>query len=322
MNSTPTEQNSNQRQVPELSLLSYVNGTTGDQVKFVDDLYLGLKEYGFIILKDHTVDQAKVDRAYDYVHEFFQLPEETKMKYYDEKIAGQRGYTPFKREHAKDNPNPDLKEFWHVGRELAEGSQYKGVYPENIWPTEINEFKQSFQELYNSMDATAVVLLEALGKALDVPADYFKNMIADGNSILRTIHYPPTKGQDTHNSIRAAAHEDINLITMLVGATASGLQLLDRDGTWLDVNSKPGQIVVDTGDMMSRITNDVLPATTHRVINPETDSEARYSMPYFVHPHSQAMLSCLKSCEGTGRKYEDITAGDFLIQRLKEIGLL
>ncbi|MBC99440.1 MAG: oxidoreductase [Halobacteriovoraceae bacterium] len=322
MNSTPTEQNSNQRQVPELSLLSYVNGTTGDQVKFVDDLYLGLKEYGFIILKDHTVDQVKVDRAYDYVHEFFQLPEETKMKYYDEKIAGQRGYTPFKREHAKDNPNPDLKEFWHVGRELAEGSQYKGVYPENIWPTEINEFKQSFQELYNSMDATAVVLLEALGKALDVPADYFKNMIADGNSILRTIHYPPTKGQDTHNSIRAAAHEDINLITMLVGATASGLQLLDRDGTWLDVNSKPGQIVVDTGDMMSRITNDVLPATTHRVINPETDSEARYSMPYFVHPHSQAMLSCLKSCEGTGRKYEDITAGDFLIQRLKEIGLL
>ena len=172
------------------------------------------------------------------------------------------------------------------------------------------------------MDATAVVLLEAMGKALDVPADYFKNMIADGNSILRTIHYPPTKGQDTHNSIRAAAHEDINLITMLVGATASGLQLLDRDGTWLDVNSKPGQIVVDTGDMMSRITNDVLPATTHRVINPETDSEARYSMPYFVHPHSQAMLSCLKSCEGTGRKYEDITAGDFLIQRLKEIGLL
>jgi len=317
---TTTE--TNQRKVPELSLLSYVNGTSADQVKFVDDLFVGLKEYGFIILKDHTVDQVKVDRAYDFVHEFFQMSQENKMRYYDKEIAGQRGYTPFKREHAKNNPNPDLKEFWHVGRELAATSQYKGVYPENIWPSEIAEFKSSFQELYNSMDATAVILLEALGKALDLPVNYFKDMIADGNSILRTIHYPPTKGQDTHNSIRAAAHEDINLITMLVGATASGLQLLDRDGTWLDVNSKPGQIVVDTGDMMSRLTNEILPATTHRVINPDTDSEARYSMPFFVHPHSKAMLSCLDSCVGEGRKYEDITAGDFLVQRLKEIGLL
>ena len=312
----------NERKVPELSLLSYVNGTSADQVKFVDDLFVGLKEYGFIILKDHTVDQIKVDRAYDFVHEFFQMTEENKMRYYDKEIAGQRGYTPFKREHAKNNPNPDLKEFWHVGRDLAATSQYKGVYPENIWPSEIAEFQTSFQELYNSMDATAVILLEALGKALDLPVNYFKDMIADGNSILRTIHYPPTKGQDTHNSIRAAAHEDINLITMLVGATASGLQLLDRDGTWLDVNSKPGQIVVDTGDMMSRLTNEILPATTHRVINPDTDSEARYSMPFFVHPHSKAMLSCLDSCVGEGRKYEDITAGDFLVQRLKEIGLL
>jgi len=311
-----------QRQVPELSLLSYVNGVAGDQVKFVDDLYCGLKEYGFIILKDHTVDQTRVDKAYDYVHEFFQLPAEVKMKYYDDKMAGQRGYTPFKREHAKGNPNPDLKEFWHVGIDLADSSPYKGIYPENIWPTEIIEFKKAFQDLYSSMDATAVVLLEALGRALDVPANFFKDMITDGNSILRTIHYPPTKGHDTKNSIRAGAHEDINLITMLVGATASGLQLLDRDGTWLDVNSKPGQIVVDTGDMMSRLTNDVLPATTHQVINPDNDGEARYSMPFFVHPHSNAMLSCLDSCVGEGKKYQDISAGDFLVQRLKEIGLM
>lgn len=310
------------RQVPELSLLSYVNGSDNDQVTFVNELYNGLKEYGFIILKDHTVDQTKVDRAYDLVHEFFHLDEETKRKYFDDKIAGQRGYTPFKTEHAKDNPNPDLKEFWHVGRDLAATSQYKGIYPENIWPTEVGEFKEAFQELYASMDATAGILLEALGRALDVPSTFFKEMIADGNSILRTIHYPPTKGHDTQSSIRAAAHEDINLITMLVGATASGLQLLDRDGTWLDVNSKPGQIVVDTGDMMSRLTNEVLPATTHRVVNPDSDGEARYSMPYFVHPHSNAMLSCLPSCEGAGRKYDDITAGDFLAQRLREIGLM
>ncbi len=309
------------RQVPELSLLSYINGSSGDRLAFIDDLYNGLRDYGFIILKDHIIDQLKVDLAYELVHEFFHLSNEKKMNYFDEEIAGQRGYTPFKTEHAKNNPNPDLKEFWHVGRELDQSSQYKGVYPENIWPHEIVEFKKAFTELYSAMDQTSVVLLEALGIALDVPRGYFKEMINDGNSILRTIHYPPTKGQDTHNSIRAAAHEDINLITMLVGATASGLQLLDRDGTWLDVNSKPGQIVVDTGDMMSRLTNGILPATTHRVVNPEADSEARYSMPYFVHPHSKAVLSCLDSCKGEGRKYDDITAGDFLDQRLIEIGL-
>ncbi len=309
------------RKVPELSLLSYVNGTSADQIKFVDDIFTGLKDYGFIILKDHTIEQKKIDRAYALVQEFFHLPLETKMKYKMDN-GGQRGYTPFKTEHAKDNKNPDLKEFWHVGRELAASSQYKGVYPENIWPSEVAEFEKTFKELYQAMDMTSVILLEAIGRALDVPNTFFKDMVADGNSIIRTIHYPPTKGEDTNNSIRSAAHEDINLITMLVGATDSGLQLLDRDGSWLDVNSKPGEIVVDTGDMMSRLTNEVLPATTHRVVNPNNDSSARFSMPFFVHPHSKAMLSCLPSCVGTGAKYADITAGDFLAQRLREIGLM
>jgi len=309
------------RKVPELSLLSYVNGTSADQIKFVDDMFTGLKDYGFIILKDHTIEQKKIDRAYELVQEFFHLPLETKMKYKMDN-GGQRGYTPFKTEHAKDNKNPDLKEFWHVGRELAASSQYKGVYPENIWPSEVAEFEKTFKDLYQAMDMTSVILLEAIGKALDVPNTFFKEMVADGNSIIRTIHYPPTKGEDTKNSIRSAAHEDINLITMLVGATDSGLQLLERDGTWLDVNSKPGEIVVDTGDMMSRLTNDVLPSTTHRVINPTSDASARFSMPFFVHPHSKAMLSCLPSCVGAGAKYADITAGDFLSQRLREIGLM
>lgn len=308
------------RKVPELSLLSYVNGTTADKIKFVDDITRGLKDYGFIILKDHTIEQKKIDRAYELVKTFFALPLETKLKYKLDN-GGQRGYTPFKTEHAKDNKNPDLKEFWHVGRELLATSQYKGVYPENAWPTEIAEFKNIFMELYEAMDTTSQILLESIGKGLDLPGSYFNDMIKDGNSIIRTIHYPPTKGEDTKNSIRAAAHEDINLITMLVGATDSGLQLLERDGTWLDVNSRPGEIVVDTGDMMSRITNNVLPSTTHRVINPSSDSSARYSMPFFVHPHSKAMLSCIPSCVGTGAKFPDITAGDFLTQRLKEIGL-
>lgn len=308
------------RKVPELSLLSYVNGTSADKIKFVDNIFSGLKDYGFIILKDHTIEQKKIDRAYELVQSFFNLPYETKLKYKLDN-GGQRGYTPFKTEHAKDNKNPDLKEFWHVGRELLASSQYKGIYPENVWPTEVAELKKTFIELYDAMDTTSKILLESIGKGLDLPASYFNDMVQDGNSIIRMIHYPPTKGEDTKNSIRAAAHEDINLITMLVGATDSGLQLLERDGTWLDVNSKPGEIVVDTGDMMSRITNNVLPATTHRVINPSSDSSARYSMPFFVHPHSKAMLSCIPSCVGTGAKFPDITAGDFLTQRLKEIGL-
>lgn len=308
------------RKVPELSLLSYVNGTNTDKNKFVDNIFSGLKDYGFIILKDHTIEQKKIDKAYELVKAFFDLPLETKLKY-KMNNGGQRGYTPFKTEHAKDNKNPDLKEFWHVGRELLSTSMYKGIYPENAWPTEVNELQKTFIELYEAMDMTSKILLESIGKGLDLPATYFDDMINDGNSIIRMIHYPPTKGEDTKNSIRAAAHEDINLITMLVGATDSGLQLLERDGTWLNVNSKPGEIVVDTGDMMSRITNNVLPATTHRVINPTTDSSARYSMPFFVHPHSKAMLRCIPSCVGAKALYPDITAGDFLTQRLKEIGL-
>ncbi len=308
------------RKVPNLSLLSFVNGNNQEQVKFVNDLMVGLKEYGFIILKDHLVDQSKVDRAYDLLKEFYALSEEQKMKYCGNN-AGQRGYTPFKKEHAKDSKFGDLKEFWHVGRELAATSAYKGVYPENVWPTEIADFKNVMLELYEAMDKTSVVLLEAIGKGLDLPQNYFTEMVNDGNSIIRAIHYPPTTGHDTKNSVRAAAHEDINLITLLVGATDSGLELLDRDGSWLAVNSNPGEIVVDTGDMISRLTNEVLPATTHRVVNPDDSNTTRYSMPFFVHPHSNATLSCIPSCVGNGAKYPDITAGDFLIQRLKEIGL-
>lgn len=319
--SSMTHEQAETRRVPELSLLSYVNGNTMDRARFVDGLFRGLKDYGFIVLTDHTVDQTKVDRAYEVVHEFFSLPTETKLKYAGVN-GGQRGYTPFKTEHAKDNKNPDLKEFWHVGRELALNSPYQGIYPDNIWPTEVVEFKKVFLELYQSMDATSRLLLEAIGVGLDVRPGFFDEMIHDGNSILRTIHYPPVRPEDVVSSVRAAAHEDINLITLLVGATDSGLELLDRDGTWLPVQSAPGQIIVDTGDMMSRLTNDVLPATTHRVVNPEDLSKERYSMPFFVHPHSNAILECLPSCKGSGEKYPPITAGEFLLQRLREIGLM
>lgn len=312
-----------QRKVPELSLLSYVHGSENDKNKFVDNIFTGLKDYGFIILKDHTIEQKKIDKAYALVKEFFDLPLETKLKYQGNN-GGQRGYTPFKTEHAKNNKNPDLKEFWHVGRELVSTSAYKGIYPENVWPSEVDELKKTFIELFEAMDSTSILLLETIGKGLDLPQDYFTKMIHDGNSIIRMIHYPPTKGEDTKNSVRAAAHEDINLITMLVGATDSGLQLLERDGSWLDVESRPGEIVVDTGDMMSRITNNLLPSTTHRVINPSDDGSARFSMPFFVHPHSNAMLRCIPSCVKNGDRVadDDIRAGDFLNQRLREIGLI
>lgn len=310
------------RKVPELSLLSYVNGTDQEKAKFVSDLFNGIKDYGFIILTDHTVKEEVIKEGYKAVETFFALSEETKKTYVCTEGGGQRGYTPFGTEHAKDNPHKDLKEFWHVGREVADGHKFNQYYPKNVWPKEIEGFQKNLENLYNELDKTSVILLEALGKALDVSQDYFKNMIDTGNSILRAIHYPPVGEAPPIGSVRAAAHGDINLITILMGATASGLQLLDRDGTWLDVETKPGQLVVDSGDMMSRITNEVIPATIHRVINPEESTSARYSMPFFVHPHPEAMLECIPSCRGEAEKFPPISAHECLMERLKDIGLM
>lgn len=310
------------RKVPELSLLQYVNGNAEDQKDFVDKLFNGIKDYGFIILTDHTVEQSVIDKGYKAVQDFFALDEAKKKEYVCLEGGGQRGYTPFGTEHAKDNPHKDLKEFWHVGREVSRDHSFSKYYPNNVWPSEVEGFQENLQNLYDELDKTSQILLEALGKALDVPQDYFKNMIDTGNSVLRAIHYPPLGEAPPVGSIRAAAHGDINLITILMGATASGLQLLDRDGEWLDVETKPGQLVVDSGDMMSRITNDIIPATIHRVINPDDSASARYSMPFFVHPHPEAMLECIPSCEGEGAKYPPITSHDALMERLKDIGLM
>ena len=309
-------------QILELSLLDFVNGSENQKQTFVNDLMRGLKEFGFIILKDHTINNQKVEKSYDLIHEFFQLPENIKLNYYLENAGGQRGYTPFKKEIAKGATHADLKEFWHVGRDLPDGSQYKELYGDNVWPEEVPAFKKELSELFLSMDATANILLEAIGIGLNLPEGFFKDLTKDGNSILRTIHYPKTQGFDTVNHIRAGAHEDINLITLLVGSTASGLELLDHNGDWMPVKTEPHQVIVDTGDMMARLTNGVLPATTHRVVNPENDTSERYSMPFFVHPHANASLKCIPSCLGDEEKFPEITAGDFLRQRLEEIGLM
>lgn len=313
-----------QRKVPELSLKSFTNGNEADKSHFIEQLFDGIKEYGFIILKDHNVPTNKLNLAYQKLEQFFSLAQEAKNKYVIENGKFQRGYTPFGKEHAKDAEVHDLKEFWHVGRELASDHKLYSEYPQNIWPDEdVNEFKKTFTELYDSLDETASILLNALGQALDLPTNYFSDMIEDGNSILRLLHYPPIPEGEDPRCVRAAAHEDINLITILVAATATGLELKDRDGQWLPVETEANNLIVDAGDMLQRITNGVIPATTHRVVNPNDGTNGhRYSMPFFVHPHPKAMLSCIDSCLGTGAKWEPITSHDFLMQRLKEIGLI
>lgn len=310
------------RKVPELSLMSFVNGSTNDKVKFANTLFSGLKDYGFVVLEDHPVDHALTSKAYSLIHEFFQMPLETKKKYVCKEGGGQRGYTAFGVEHAKDNPFPDLKEFWHVGREAIYNPKFKKYIPDNVWPTQIAEFKDTFLKLYNGLDSTAFVMLEALGMALDVPQNFFRDMLVDGNSILRPIHYPPLALGAPKNAVRSAAHEDINLITVMVGATSSGLELLDRDGKWLPVSCNEKQLVVDSGDMLSRITNNVIPATTHRVVNPADATSNRYSMPFFCHPNPDTLLSCIPSCLGTGAKFPAINSHEWLMIRLEEIGLM
>lgn len=325
-----SENNSNQnssqnkiRKVPTLSLGSYTHGSENDKAKFIEQLFTGIKDYGFIILKDHDIKPEAFVEAYEVLEKFYNLPTAKKLSYVSEKGGGQRGYTAFGKEHAKGSPVMDLKEFWHVGREVPDNHQFAKYYPKNIWPDDtIPEFRPIFESLFSKLETAGIQMMEALTYPLEVDKNFFRGMVEEGNSILRLLHYPPIpEGVDTR-CVRAAAHEDINFITILPAATQSGLQLLDRDGTWLDVESDFGALIVDAGDMLSRLTNDVIPSTTHRVINPQDGTnKSRYSMPFFMHPHPESLLSCLPSCKGAGAKYADITAHEFLMQRLREIGL-
>ncbi len=319
---TDYKEQSKIRKVPVLSLSHYTAGSPEQQVKFIEQLFLGIRDYGFIILKDHGVSAELLSKAYQTLEKFSQLPVGTKIQY-AKAHGGQRGYTPFGTEHAKDSPVMDLKEFWHVGQEISSGHELSKFYPANVWPTEIPEFKIIFSELYKSLEDAGKALLQALTAPLDVDQFYFQNMVDDGNSILRLLHYPPIGPGVDPRCLRAAPHEDINLITILPAATASGLQLKDRDGTWLDVIAEKDTLIVDAGDMLARITNEVIPSTTHQVVNsPEASGKSRYSMPFFMHPRPDAILSCLPSCKGAGAKYPDISSHDFLMQRLREIGLM
>jgi isopenicillin N synthase-like dioxygenase len=310
--------------IPVVSLKSYEQGSANDRDRFISTVGHALTDLGFFSVEDHGVDLKLIDKAYSIAHEFFALPDEKKLTYEDSTIKGQRGYTSYGREHAKDSKAPDLKEFWHVGRELSPGHHLKRVYPDNIWPREIPEFKTVYLELYRQIEQCAMTLLEACALYIGESKDRFTSIAEDGNSILRIIHYPPIPADRDPSSIRAGAHEDINLITLLCEATAGGLELLQRDGTWRPIHALKGQIVCDTGDMIQNLTNGVLKSTTHRVVNPDNSRERRFSMPFFMHPRAEASLKPLESCvkRQDGKvKYRDITAGDYLMERLKEIGL-
>lgn len=317
------ETKTEKREVPTLSLAAYTSGTPAERQEFVDGLIRGMKDYGFIILKDHGVDTKLFDQAYEMLPKVFALPEEVKRRSIPPSKDGQRGYTPFGKEHAKDSPVMDLKEFWHVGRELPEGHVDKAHQPDNIWPENFPEFPPLFLKLFSQLEVAGTIMLEAMTGPLKVEKDFFAKMVHNGSSVFRLLHYPPIARDVDPRCLRSAPHEDINFITILPAATKAGLQLKDRDGKWLDVNAENGTLIVDAGDMLARLTNDVIPSTTHQVVNtPEAGYSPRYSMPFFMHPRPDAMLSCLESCRGEKAKYPDITAGEFLHQRLVEIGLI
>eukprot|EP01027_Heterolobosea_sp_BB2_P020037 GEZU01028246.1.p1 GENE.GEZU01028246.1~~GEZU01028246.1.p1 ORF type:complete len:358 (+),score=103.92 GEZU01028246.1:60-1076(+) len=338
MATTTTTNNNSQtladdfEEVPVVDLSHFYDASLRDT--FVRQLGEAIQSCGFVRVVNHDVPQELVEQVYSVGRKFFALPEEVKAKYHCKYGNGNRGWAPFGMEHAKDNAgSPDLKEFFHVGRELLEDHQFFNIYGPNLFPTEeeVPEFRTKSLALFNALDRAARTILSALALYCGVDATFFDDIVADGNSILRIIHYPPISDKFPVNSIRASAHEDINLITILPSATTSGLEILRKsDQKWIPCKDKVGELVVDTGDMMARLTNGFFPATTHRVSNPSDETEARkerMSIPFFTHPNPTAVLDAHRLPERvwkySGKQPEEpITAHDFLMKRLREIGLI
>ncbi|WCT73560.1 2-oxoglutarate and iron-dependent oxygenase domain-containing protein [Sphingomonas naphthae] len=307
--------------VAAVSLAAYER----DPTAFSQELGDSFKRYGFAVVADHGIPADLIARAENAAKAFFALPVEVKAQYHIPGTGGARGYTPFGIETAKDAKAFDLKEFWHVGRELPAGHRFERVMKPNLWPAEIAEFRDTQLELFAAFEEAGRKLLSAVALYLDLPADWFDDKVEDGNSVLRLLHYPPVP-QDGPN-IRAGAHEDINTITLLLGAEEAGLQLLDTSGEWIAVSPKPGELAINVGDMLQRLTNNVLRSTTHRVLNPapERRGYSRYSMPFFLHFRPDFLIETLPSCISADRPdlYPDpITADDYLWQRLREIKLV
>jgi isopenicillin N synthase-like dioxygenase len=296
-----------------------------DREAFVAELGAAYRQWGFAGISNHGISQELIDNAYAAFRAFYALPEETKKKYHLAGQGGARGYTPFGIETAKDSKHFDLKEFFHIGREIADDSKYRDVMAPNVWPEEVPEFKQYGLALYNALDALGARVLAALALHINLPEDFFVDKVDVGNSILRPIHYPPITSDEIPNE-RAGAHGDINFITLLVGASTAGLEVRSHDGEWVPFTSEGDTIVVNIGDMLQRLTNHVYPSTIHRVVNPagEAARQPRYSVPFFLHPNPDYLIDVLPSCitpENPSRYPEPITAHGFLEERLREIKL-
>ena len=296
-----------------------------DPEGFAQKLGHSFEEFGFATIANHGIPDELIHRAEEKAKAFFALPEDVKNKYRVPGGGGARGYTPFGIETAKGHKAHDLKEFYHVGRDLPEGHRFRDHMPENLWPAEVPGFKETFQEIYATFDRTGLKILKAIARYLNIPEDYFEDAVRDGNSVLRALHYPP-QTEATGEHIRAGAHEDINAITLLLGAEEAGLELLTRDGRWIPVSPKAGELVINIGDMLQRLTNGVLRSTSHRVVNPTPDraSHARYSMPFFLHFRSDFLIEALPQTVPAGEqpKWAPITADDYLQERLREIKLV
>jgi len=303
-----------------------INRFDTDRDAFVAELGAAYREWGFAGIRGHGIDQRLIDDAYEAFKRLFALPDAIKLKYQVKGSGGARGYTPFGVETAKDATHPDLKEFWHIGRELPPGSKYAAIMSPNVWPAEVPEVREHGYALYQALDQLGSRVLRALALHIGLNENFFADKTQSGNSILRPIHYPPIASPDIPN-VRAGAHEDINLITLLVGASAEGLQVKSRKSDWVPFTADADTIVVNIGDMLQRLTNHVYPSTTHRVINPPGDNarKPRYSVPFFLHLNPDASVDPLPSCisaDNPSRYPEPITANEYLLQRLREIKLM
>lgn len=313
--------------IPRLDLDTYINGTAEQRKKFSDEIGNAFNTTGFVTITNHGLSKDLIDNLYAQVKKLFALPDAVKAQYEIPELAGQRGYTSKGKETAKGFKVPDLKEFWQIGQTVTDGDQIKEDYPDNVMVAELPEFNEVTLEVYQKLEKAGKSLLQAIAVYLGLDEHYFDKHVNNGNSILRTLHYFGIEDPDSlpADAVRAGAHEDINLITLLIGASADGLELLTRENTWFPVSAHGEDVVVNVGDMLQRLTNGKLKSTTHRVVNPprELMKNSRFSVPFFLHPRSDMDLTSLESCIDAEhpKQFSDMTAGEYLDERLREIGL-
>ena len=311
--------------IPSLDLRDFLSEDANRKEEFVQSIGKAFQEIGFCAVKGHLLSDDLVERLYKQIKLFFDLPYEVKAKYEFPQYSGQRGYVSFGKESAKGSKHGDLKEYWHFGQYIEEEEKEKYNYFPNIHVDELSEFNEVGREVYSTLEKTAKHILRALALYLNIEEDYFDKYIKNGNSILRPIHYPPIL-EDPKEAVRASAHGDINLITLLMGAHGKGLQVQHSNGEWIDAVASEDELMINIGDMLSRHTNNLLKSTVHRVVNPDREllKKSRYSIPFFMHPISEMKLNVLESCisDESPKSFDDITAGDFLNERLVELGLL